>query len=258
MLGFFVKKAFFDGWDNLFTLVALNALSIALLAGAVFLPPLLVALWAPLAIVLLLVFVLAIAVWYSATVHALVKVADFGSLDFQGFLGGLRAGLVPGLQMGVLAGILVLVLQVGLPFYIAQGGILGSLASGILLWSVVIALLSLQYYLPLRARLGGGFRKNLRKSFIVFFDNTLFSLFLFLYCLVLLVLSFFLALLLPGVAGIALALDDATRLRLLKYEWLEANPTANRRKVPWEELLVEDRELVGKRTLRGMIFPWKE
>jgi hypothetical protein len=29
-------------------------------------------------------------------------------------------------------------------------------------------------------------------------------------------------------------------------------------RVPWDALLAEDREQVGVRTLRGMIFPWKE
>jgi hypothetical protein len=73
-----------------------------------------------------------------------------------------------------------------------------------------------------------------------------------------LVLSVFTAGLLPGLAGIALSADVALRLRLFKYDWLEANPEANRRKVPWDDLLEEDRELVGTRTFKGMFFPWKE
>lgn len=258
MFGFFIKKAFFDGWDNLFTLVALNAVFILLLAGGVFLPPLLSPLGALPPLLLLLCFILAGTVWFSALVHALVKVADFGGIGMKEVLEALRQGLVPGLQVGLALGLGILVLSVGLPFYLSQGGILGSLASGLLLWSAVIAFLAFQYYLPLRARLGGGFRKNLRKSLVLFFDNSFFSIFLFLYTLASFVLSFFLAFLMPGGAGIALALDDALRLRLRKYDWLEANPGADRRKVPWEELLAEDHELLGKRTLRGMIFPWKE
>ena len=73
-----------------------------------------------------------------------------------------------------------------------------------------------------------------------------------------LVVSFFTALLLPGIATIMLWWNIAFKLRLYKYDWLEQNPGANRRRVPWDALLVEDRERVGKRTLKGMIFPWKE
>jgi hypothetical protein len=119
-------------------------------------------------------------------------------------------------------------------------------------------LLALQYYIPIRSRLGGGFKKNIKKSFLIFLDNPGFSLFLFLYNLVGLALSFFLVGLLPGFAGVALAMDGALRLRLYKYDWLETHPEANRKELPWEELIAEDRELVGKRTLKGMFFPWKE
>jgi hypothetical protein len=70
--------------------------------------------------------------------------------------------------------------------------------------------------------------------------------------------SLFLALLLPGPAGMLLLMDEALRLRLRKYDYLEANPRADRRKIPWKELLEEDVELTGTRTLRNFIFPWKE
>jgi hypothetical protein len=44
----------------------------------------------------------------------------------------------------------------------------------------------------------------------------------------------------------------------MKYDYLEENPRADRKHIPWETLLREERERVGKRTLKGMIFPWKE
>ena len=48
------------------------------------------------------------------------------------------------------------------------------------------------------------------------------------------------------------------KLRLYKYDYLEENPDAKRNDIPWDALLIDERERVGKRTLRGMIFPWKE
>lgn len=258
MIGFFAKKAFFDGWDHLFTLLLLNAGFMALLGLGILVPPLLApaGAWLPLAFAALCA--LSGAVWFSACVFALRAVADFGQLSFKAVLAALREGLLPGLQFGALALGLCAALRVGIPFYLGRGGFAGALAAGLLLWVGVVLLLALQWYLPLKARLGGGFRKNLRKSLVLFFDNGLFSLLLFLYNVLSLALSFFLAFLVPGLAGVALALDDALRLRLYKYDWLEANPGARRKDAPWEELLAEDRELVGKRSLKGMIFPWKE
>ena len=131
-------------------------------------------------------------------------------------------------------------------------------AAGLLFWSLVVAALIVQFYLPLRCRLGGGFIAVMKKSAILFLDNPGFSIFLLLYDFVAAVISLLPAFLIPGFAGIALANTDAVKLRLMKYEWIEKNPNADRKHVPWEELLEEEKELVGKRTLKGMIFPWKE
>jgi hypothetical protein len=73
-----------------------------------------------------------------------------------------------------------------------------------------------------------------------------------------LALSAFTALLIPGITGLLIWHQVALKIRLCKYDYLEENPDANRRQIPWDALLIDDRERVGKRTLRGMIFPWKE
>lgn len=257
MLGFYFKKAFFDGWDHLFALVALNLVFLGLVALVVILPMSL-GLSGALTLIPVSLAILLCSVWWSACVYALVRVADYGSVAFREVLDDLKAGLVPGLQMAAVAIVGWVLVSVGLPFYLSNGGLLGVFAAGILFWCALIALLSLQYYIPLRARLGGGFKKNIRKSFIMFFDNAAFSIFLLVYNAVTLAISFFLAFMAPGLAGMALALDVAVRLRMKKYDWLEANPGANRKKVPWDELLEEDKDLVGPRTLKGMIFPWKD
>jgi uncharacterized membrane protein YesL len=257
MIGFFIKKSFFDGWDHLFGLVLLNLGFIACLALGFVLPG---SIQAPewLSLSLTVVSLAAGSVWWSACVYALKDVSDFGSLHARDIWGFVKRGLVSGLQVGALLVVGFFVVSVGLPFYMKLGGIMGALAAGVIFWCAVIILLAVQYYIPLRARLGGGFKKNVRKSFIVFFDNPGFSIFLFLYSAVNLALSFFLAFLIPGFAGIALAENVALRLRLYKYDWIEEHPDAKRSEIPWETLLEEDRDLVGKRTLKGMFFPWKE
>lgn len=262
MLSFFMKKAFFDGWDHLFSLVLLNFVFLALTAAGIFLPGL-CGTGSPGFLLVLAAVILAAAVWWSFCIQGLMAVADNGSLAFREIPALLRKALLPGLQYGGLCLLIVLALAEGLPFYLSRGGIPGALAAGVLLWGSVFFLLAFQWYLPLRARFGGGLRKNLRKCFVFFFDNALFSVFIFLYNLVGAAISVFLALLVPGFAGVALAMDDALKLRVYKYDWLEAHPVpaqdrVRRREIPWDELLAEEKELVGKRSLRNMIFPWKD
>lgn len=261
MFVFFVKKSFFDGWDHLAGLALLNAgFLVALLpligAGAAGFP-----LLATFAFVALSILLFA---WYFAFASAVTrKFSDFENFSMGEILPALKAALLPGLQLGAIGMGIALVTGVGLPFYLSRG-VLGSLAAGLILWVSLAILVALQYFLPLRSRFGGGFGKNLRKSFIVFADNPAFSLLLFFWSLGTMLISAFLAFLAPGAGGVALAHNDALRLRLRKYDWLESLPqegegmVKRRPRIPWKELLAEDDELVGHRTLKGMIFPWKD
>jgi hypothetical protein len=70
--------------------------------------------------------------------------------------------------------------------------------------------------------------------------------------------SFVTAFLVPGITGLAIWYQSALRLRMYKYDYLEEHPDTPKREIPWDALIYDDRERVGKRTLRGMIFPWKE
>jgi len=133
--------------------------------------------------------------------------------------------------------------------------------------------------------MGDPFGKAVRKCFMMLFDNTSFMVALFItlnvsapYVIGLFLLLFLgfptrlLAfgsplLLLPGPASSVLLLTVAFKLRLYKYDFLEKQQQSKteqegrklrRARIPWDALLAEDRELVGVRTIRGMIFPWKE
>lgn len=257
MIRFFIHKAFFDGWDNLFRIAGLN-IGFLLWSGIFILGPDFLNAPVPLVLFGFLLALLAIGIWWSVCIHALVTIADYEELGMQDMRKALRDGLVPGLQFSAMTVALVVILAVAFPFYLGRNDPLSIVALGIIFWSSLGAILTLQYFLPLQARLGGGIVKNLRKSFFLMMDNPLFSLFLLLYNTLVLILSMFLAFLIPGPAALALNLNVAVKLRLYKYDWLEANPDNRGKKIPWFELLAEDKERVGKRSLKGMIFPWKD
>jgi uncharacterized membrane protein YesL len=151
-----------------------------------------------------------------------------------------------------------LIFTVALPTYIRMGNILGIIAGGLLFWLSVLWLLASQYYFPVRNRLDTNLKKVLRKSLLLCFDNTGFTLVLGLGTLLMLILSGFTAFLFPGIGSILLWHQVGLKLRLYKYTYLEEHPEAKRQKIPWDTLLQDERERVGPRTLRGMIFPWKE
>jgi len=149
-----------------------------------------------------------------------------------------------------------------IPFYLSMNSIFGFLLAAVIFWTFLLAMIALQFFLAIRARLDTSLKKVFRKCFIIFFDNPAFSIFCLLNTLVTMVVSALLALILPGPAGAILFLDQALRLRLLKYDWLEANPDsepgAKRRHIPWDAILIEEREKTGSRSFKNLIFPWKD
>ena len=105
------------------------------------------------------------------------------------------------------------------------------------------------------------FLKILKKCYIVFLDNLGFSFGLFFLNLLNLVISVFTVTVMPGINGIILTQTNAFRLRLYKYDWFEVNPDltpAERKNVPWDQLLAKDKKQFGHKTFKTILFPWKE
>lgn len=257
MIGFLIKKTFFDLWDNLFRIALVN-LGFILSAAVPILVPSLFASVPILAVAVIVIGVLWCFVYLAAAAVCVRSISDYGTFGFVDFFAAVKDAWPAGLALGGAAVLVGLLAYTALPFYLGMKSLIGVFAAALVFWTVVIVVLAFQYFLPVRARLDRDIRKVVKKCFILFFDNPGLSFFALLHNAALLVLSFFLAFLAPGPAGLLLFLDEALRLRLMKYDWLEANPSGDRRKVPWDELLVEEREKTGTRSLKNFIFPWKD
>ncbi len=263
MISLFLKKTFFDGWDNLFSLALLNILFTALLVGECLLGwaflsargSMSLGLWEVLA---LLIGYLIICLYAGGSASFVNLLADYQKASLRDFFAGIKRNALKTLLFGLLSALIVFTAVFSFRFYASQGGLVGTLASAMVFWVLVVCALSLQFFFPVLSRLKGSFPILIKKCFLIALDNPGFALFMGFWTLSLSLMSVFVAGLLPGPAGIQLALCDALRLRMRKYDYLEENPTAPRRKIPWKELLVEEEELIGKRDLRGMLFPWKE
>ena len=257
MILFLIKKNFFDLWDNLFKVAIVNIGFIASLAFPVFVPMLL----APLPVLEIVVQLLGILwcfVYLGTAAMSLKALSDYSNFGFADFFANLKEYWPVGLILGGLVCLGYLLCTVVIPFYIGMKSMFGLLLAAIIFWTLVTALLALQFFFAVRARLDTKIRKVIKKCFIIFFDNPAFCIFTLIHNIVVLTLSVFVAFLFPGPAGILLFLDEGLRLRLLKYDWLEANPEAKRSRIPWDALLIDERERTGTRSLRSFIFPWKD
>jgi hypothetical protein len=260
MIGFLLRKTLYDLWDNLFRIVLINIGFLAVTAIPVFLPRLAAKFInaTPLEIALTAAGILCCSVYLSAAAHSLKSISDYGSFGFGDFLRGFKNAWPSGVVMGIFVFALFFVISFVIPFYLSIESPVGLLLGMIVFWAVIFALLSFQFYFTVCARLSTNLIKVFKKCMLVSLDNSGLALFLLLHNFIVLIISVFLAFIFPGPAGVLLYLDEALRLRLLKYDWLEANPGADRRKIPWDALLIEEREKTGTRTLKNFIFPWKD
>ncbi len=261
MIGFFIKKAFYDGWDNLLQILLVNVVIMVIGFGGFFFAGLAAPIL-PLSIVIAAVTVLLEGVLLLALSLVMARVAAYKSFSISELIASIRKTWKHGLIFAAVAGFTALVFSITLPYYLALGNTIGFALAVVMFWIAVTFVLSLQWFLPIRSQLDENFIKCIKKSFIIFFDNPGFSLFMFLYSIILLALSAFLAFLVPGLAGLILAQNEALRLRLYKYDWLEKHPEldikAARKSIPWAELLADDDETIGHRSFKSFIFPWKD
>lgn len=258
MVGFLIKKSFFDGWDNLIGMVLEN-----LLFDGWFLLVLLVAGYAETLGVFTVVLLIALLFLFSvlqagtgASCHAWARYERTGAAGF-------KKGIVQSWRHIVFYWLClvfyILLWTYVIRFYFALQTTVGLVIGMMLVWLAVFFLLSLLYYWPLHYMMEGDRpTKTLKKCFLFNLDNTGKTIFLGFYLLVQVVITVFTFGLIPGVAGWMVTKADMGKLLMLKYDYLEKNPAADRKHLPWYDITYDDRESVGPRTLKGMLFPWKE
>jgi hypothetical protein len=261
MIGFLLKKTFFDLWDNAFRLTLLNA-GFAVSVLFFMLIHRLLEMFSPVpAVVSGSLFFLG-ASWcsaYLAAAAACVKnISDYSSFGVNDFIKALPSVWAGGLVYGAYACIAVINFIFIIPFYLLLNTTGGLFAASLVFWVTVGSAVIFQYFFAVRLRFGIKITKTVKKCLLLFIDNPLFFIGTMFLSALFLAVSAPLAFLLPGPAGLMLFLDESLRLRLMKYDWLEQNVGSSRGYIPWDKILTEEREKTGNRTLRGLIFPWKD
>ena len=132
MFGFFIKKAFFDLWDNLFRIVILNLGYIAVMGIAVLLPYLgqYISLL-PQSVVFFIVLFMGLGAFfvYSGAASCITKeIADYEEPGFKDFAQFLKDTYKPSLLFALVNTLIVFLLTLAMPFYLALKSLFGPLA----------------------------------------------------------------------------------------------------------------------------------
>ena len=272
MYGFLFKKNFCDGWDNLFSVVITNILFLICMVGTIVLSSAVTnalsddtsnMLFMLIQTGILFLGVYIFNIFDLAYGELAYKIANFEGIHILDFFKRIPGVLLDALLYSLLIVGVVFISVYSLNFYILeQQSLVGLFVGALLFWIDIIILLAFQWFVPIRSTFHNNFGKCIKKCFIILMDNTGFSIIMALYNLVLIALSILPIGFFPSLAGVSISKHNAFRLRMYKYDYLEEHPelktAKERRHIPWEELIYDDREALGPRKLRSFLFPWKE
>ncbi|MBN1649602.1 MAG: hypothetical protein JW874_16305 [Spirochaetales bacterium] len=257
MFGFALRKWFYDLWDNMIKIVILNIVLLFAIFGFGSLIPLIsnlpaVGFPAVIAALYLLNLLIAAASGFSNEISA------NQAPGFKEYLAFLKVSFKPAIFITAAIILQILIVVIVIPYYTRMGNVMGILAGGVVFWICLYWWIMMQYFYPVYWQLNRSIIKAVKKSALITLDNTLFTTGMALASVLIFAVSAITAFLVPGTASVFMWHQTAMRLRLLKYDYLEENPGADRKKIPWEVVLSGQRDKVGTRTLRNLIFPWKD
>lgn len=276
MFGFLFKKNFCDLWDNFFHLFIVNVIDLvfAFLFAFLFLfiskSPIVAQNYRlHLALFAALIGTCVLCVLVFAEGKNAADVANFGSAKLNKFADNIVPNIKIGFQFGLFAFLVAAVSFISIPFYFnmwipsdgSEGTVIGLVLLIVIFWAVLVTVLALQWFIPIRNLMGNNFSKCLKKSYILFFDNTALTIKMGLVGLLNIAISIFSIGMICSFNGMMLCNTNALRLLLYKYDWYEVNPGMSReerKEVPWDELLRTDKKTLGTRNFKSFFFPWKE
>ena len=257
MFGFYIKKAFFDGWDNFIQMVLQNIIYIVfflLIVGSIVVFGDNLVFFLPVAIAIMFLFCLSM----GGTSSVVYNWSQYKSETWRPFMKGVGRNIRHSMLFFLCIMVLFLLFFLVIPFYLSFNNILGTVFGVMMVWLAIFLLLVLPYYFPLMNLLpGDGPFKTLKKCFIVAGDNLGYTILLLLHNILDIVLTVVTMGLLPGWCGLMLGGQDMMKLLMKKYDWMEENPGKGKKDMDWSELIYEEKETLGPRSLKNMIFPWK-
>ncbi len=274
MLGFFFKKNFYDGWDNVLFIFVPNLILdvFFLIGGGLFYLGTKVNGTAGIIIwgCTVLLVITAGSILSLAWAESAAKIADYESAEIKPFFTSLKTCIKDGILYGIVLFAVLLVSAAGIIFYFrpvsgATLPFIGLMAGSVFFWIMLTIISALFWYPSLRAIMHNPFKKSIKKCFIILFDNIGSCVVLGIYNFFLLIISIIMVGLAPGLGGIGLSRVNFLRILLKKYDYLEiaekeaaGKKPVFRNKIPWQELLKEDIEITGSRSIKSFFMPWKE
>lgn len=258
MVGFFLKKSFFDGFDNFWKLVVLNVLFGILTVSGVFLPLHFFAGNYNLILISLFMTAFLFSLYSYGANYFLFKWSCYEQGNLRNCLKSYKGKFKIILVHAVLSYTAFCVIPLSQYLYLSAGKIIGLFITLLLFDFEVIILSVTQFFYPVSFYYDSDEASLLKRSLAIAFDNFGYSMLLVLKSILDFIITVFTFSIIPGICGIGLARMDMVRLLTRRYQYLEANEGVTKKDADWKQILAEDITSTGTRTFRNMFFPWKD
>ncbi len=255
MIKFLLKKSLFDGLENLMNVILTNLGFMIVILGLYFTMMAFDGMsWLGIIICLILFFGFSI---YTLGVSGMnYGTSCYKKNSWLTFKQAVKEHFNAGVFFFLCIALIFLTIALIIPFYLSIGGIFGSFFAMSTVWIDLILVLSLQYFFPLTfyvsnddASLKGSFY-TIKKGFQLLNGNIGFTVFVFVYSVLNIVLSFFLGFIIPGFSGVNIFHMNSLRILKQKYDWIESNKVFD-----WDFVLAQDVEILGNKKITDVIFP---
>lgn len=262
MFGLMIRKAFYDFWDSFFKIVFLNVgfiLTLIVAFSAAYPVSLIGFIPDAIKIPVMIFIVCFFLNLFTGALNIFVReIVDNKSPGFKDFFIAMKKSMLASTLYSAFMTLAIALFSISMSFWGTQTMFIADAAKILLFGAAIIFILANMLFFPIYAGLEKSFFKAIKKMFLVFLDNPVFSFGLMIISLAIFAVSVITVLMIPGYAAVALLLNVGLKYRLLKYDYIQEHPEADPTRIPWTILLAEERERVGTRSLRGLIFPWKD
>lgn len=255
MIKFLLKKSLYDGLESLMNVIFMNIGFMVFILGLYFTMMAFDGMsWLGIIICLVLFFGLSV---YTLGVSGMnYGTSCYKKSGWSTFSQAIKEHFNSSVFFFCCIGLVFLTIAIIIPFYLSLGGLIGSFLAMSTVWIDVVLILSLQYFFPLTMYVKNddltfkGSFYTLRKCLQLLNHNIGFTVFVFIYSAINLVISFFLGFIIPGLCGVNIFHMNCLRILKQKYDWIEAKKVFD-----WDFVLAEDVEIMGDKRILDVIFP---
>lgn len=254
MLQILIKKTFFTFWDHLGAIFLINLGYLVIAAFSFNIPKP----SGPAGIAVVFIKFIAFFIYTGAVNGTVIKITDYSRTTIFDLLPNLKASWRSSLLFALFLLGLILMFSFFINYLTSFAEPIGRIGFGLFFLVIAASIMSFPYFFAFAARNNGSFLPSFKKCAWMFLNNIAYSFGLLLGSVLILVVSLFFFLMVPGIGLLLLWYNIAVGLRLKKYDYLEQNPAFKDRKIPWNTILKDDIEVLKTRSLKGLIFPWRQ